>query len=84
MPYSATETAFIKEIQRDLRLSIRWLDDILETDNLHCDETLTNAALAESYVSSCNRRINELINNIRVPAHSEFNPATPEEETSSE
>ena len=61
------EKEYLEEISRDLAAAKQWIDEILEEDELHCDNTLVNAALAGSYTSSSNRRIGVVIEAINIP-----------------
>ena len=66
-PLHEFEVAYLKEISRDLRAAMEWIDEIIEHDDLHSDTTLVNAALAGSYTSSVERRIKVVIDAIDIP-----------------
>ena len=42
------ERIHLQSLQRDLESCIKWIDEILERDNLHCDDTLIDAAVPDA------------------------------------
>ena len=60
------EVAYIQEIGKDLEAAVKWVDDILEIDELDNEDTLVKAALISAYVSSVTGRIQVVIDNINV------------------
>ena len=61
------ERQYLAEIQRDLEAAAVWINNILERDKLHTDDTLVDAALASAYSASANKRIKVVINAINIP-----------------
>ena len=60
------EVAYLKEIRKDLEAAVKWVDDILEIDELDNEDTLVKAALISAYVSDVTGRIQVVIDNINV------------------
>ena len=60
------EIAYLKEMQRDLECAVKWIDDILEIDELDSEDTLIKAALISAYVSSVPGMIQVVIDSIEL------------------